>query len=109
MKVLIDDFRDVPDAIICRTFDLAMKFLGMFFAEIDYLMLDNDLGETDPKKDGYAIACWIEQRANELGPIALPKTVEIVTGNSVALAKMTQLFGKLYPYNRGRKFSKEPL
>src|SRR5271166_4354689 len=105
MRVLIDDFRDRPDAdIIIRNYASALRYLEMFLFDVTYLMLDNDLGSPDPNDDGYKIACWIEARAQDLGPAAWPETVEVVTGNPPAALKMAQVFGKYYPHQKGRVF-----
>ena len=109
MKVLIDDMRNINADIICRNYDAAQRFLLVFLSNVTYLMLDNDLGESDPKKDGYAIACWIEERHADFGEAALPNTIEIVTSNPAASAKMEQIFAKLYEYRKGRVFSKEQI
>lgn len=109
MRVLIDDMRNLPADLICRNYKTAITVLEMFAFDIKYLMLDNDLGSADPAEDGYKIACWLEERHNDLGNAILPEVLEIVTDNPPASAKMEQVFGKLYPHRKGRTFSKEAI
>lgn len=107
MKVLIDDQRNLSADLICRNYQTGLQILTMFAFDIRHLMLDNDLGSADPNDDGYKLACWLEERHADLGNAVIPEVVEIVTDNPSASAKMEMLFGRLYPYRKGRVFSKE--
>ena len=57
----------------------------------DLLMLDHDLGESDPHKTGYGIMCFLEQNQQYL-----PGKIQIVSNNPVGVMAMNVVKDLLY-------------
>lgn len=104
MTLLIDDTRDLPADLIARTFAAGKQVLEAF--DVSYLKLDHDLGEL---KTGYDIVLLLEEW-HFTGERKIPKTIELVTANSVGLKNMYAALERMYPYVKGRRlFSMEPV
>jgi len=94
--LLIDDQRNLNgfgcdcSAIVARTFDDGLAALQEGEA-YTLLLLDHDLGDTDPKKTGWDLLCWLERN-----PDHLPKDIKLVTNNGAVYLKMKALVDKLY-------------
>lgn len=87
--ILIDDERNLEADKVCRTYDEGILALQSQYW--DLLLLDHDLGDTDPKKTGYGIMCWLE--AN---PDKKPGRIQLVTMNVVGRLNMNMVIKNLY-------------
>ncbi len=93
MYVLIDDLRDInkmtadhvldDEKLTIRTFEDGMKYVKFTNLTDITLFMDNDLGTYDG--EGYDILSHAIDHSN------FPKTIVLVTSNSVALARMKQM------------------
>lgn len=89
MYILIDDVRelgtfiaDPSKHITLRSFDEAMYYLTTFPVVNDTLLMDNDLGELLPGREGYDILNYALETGNR------PKRVVIVSSNPVGRQRM---------------------
>ena len=96
MKLLIDDIRaysNVMVDVIARRADLGIEIMTRFYKRTDFLYLDHDLGDEFEfvfdnelyKNNGYSVLLFLERPENEEHR---PKTIELVTSNPPARAKM---------------------
>lgn len=87
--LLIDDLRFAPADRIARTFDEGISYLRNE-GPWDVLLLDHDLGDPNPKKTGYDILNWLEER-----PEYIPADIKLVTMDPVGRLKMQPLIERL--------------
>ena len=87
--LLIDDQRTLEVDRIERTFEGGIAALAEQRWEILYL--DHDLSDSDPKKTGYGIMCWLEQNTQHL-----PGEIIFVTSNPSGRQYMELVRQKLY-------------
>ncbi len=92
LTILVDDCRDSGADIICRNGETALRVLREFWGEIDFLMLDHDLGERSAT--GYDILCWMEQTFHE--PSKWPCEIQLVTMNPVGRDNMARVLKKCF-------------
>jgi len=96
MWLLIDDVRDLNVDVIARNPDAAYKMLSLGGWEC--ILFDNDLGT---EIEGYQILDWALERN------LIPDHVQLVTSNTVALARMqSALTTAGYTTKNGRIFFK---
>lgn len=91
ITILVDDKRDGPADIICRTIEGAKVVLscipGSCVPDVkDYtLLLDHDLGQGD-EKDGIDLLIWARDNG-----IHLPSKIVLVSENPVGIRNMQNL------------------
>lgn len=78
--LLIDDVRVMPATRVARTYDEGIAQIKE--KQPDLLLLDHDLGHTEPEKTGYGIVCFLEENNIK------PKEIKLVTANPVGAMKM---------------------
>lgn len=88
--LLIDDKRTFVKCTIARTFDEGLHLIQT--EQWDTLLLDNDLGDEDPRKEGYYILNWIEEH-----PEHKPGKVIVVSSNPPARKRIKLALQKIYP------------
>lgn len=82
MKILlIDDLRNQEGATIARTFEDGLIYLAA--ESWDLLLLDHDLGNPDPDKNGYKILCWLEENTQHI-----PGEIMLVSANGSGMDQM---------------------
>lgn len=99
--LLIDDVRNIDATKVCRTYDEGIEALRT--EEWETLYLDHDLGDPDPKKTGYGIACFIEEN-----PSHRPYRIQLVSQNPVGRANIIRAISKFYWTNDGWTWWREP-
>ena len=104
-RIWLDDIRPIPEWMKtpdCVWYDTAedvigilRRFINLFsLEEIEYISLDNDLGED--RMEGYQVLDWLENLQ-----IPIPFGIHIHTSNPVAREReCAQLFGAM----DGRRF-----
>lgn len=91
-KIWLDDMRPIPDYIADDSWvwyttaeeviGTLRRFINLFsLEEIDFISLDNDLGEG--RKEGYEVLDWLESLQ-----IPIPFGIHIHTSNPVARERM---------------------
>lgn len=87
MILLIDDMRNLPADLTCRTYTegiAALRERGPW----SLLLLDHDLGED---RSGYDVICWLEEN-----PEFLPGEIRCVSSNPPGRARIEQVARRLY-------------
>ena len=95
--LLIDDvktFGDIPDEI-ARTFDDGLEALKR--ERWGMVMLDHDLGNTNPKKTGYDLLCYIRDKI----PMNRWPKIKLVTNNPVGRQNMIAVLGDMEKMKQG--------
>ena len=100
MKLWLDDERDPKnfkgweDAIWVTTPEEAIELLKT--DGVEALSLDNDLGLPDDEdgtpRDGYMVACWLEEQVHTDDEFLAPDVLNAHTANSVNNPKMEAAF-----------------
>ena len=91
--LMLDDIRIRADATaIVRNVETCLKLLR-YDGPWDLLLLDNDLGEFDPRA-GRNVLDWLEWPENAK---YRPKEVEILSQNPVERERMEVILRKIYP------------
>lgn len=60
VKVYLDDARETPEGWE-RTYTVEETKTRLEKRDVTYLSLDNDLGDPDPKTEGYQVLNWLEE------------------------------------------------
>lgn len=61
MKLYLDDCRDTPEGYE-RVYTVEEAKQRLLKRDITYLSVDNDLGDLDPKTEGFNLLDWLEEQ-----------------------------------------------
>lgn len=71
MKVYLDDKRDTPDGWE-RTYSVEETKQVLLTRQVTHLSLDNDLGDLDPKTEGFNVLNWLDEVVNDDPTFPIP-------------------------------------
>ncbi len=95
VNIYLDDCRKTPAIYDIRTYtveetiDQLIKNKG----NVEFLSLDNDLGEG--LAEGYKVLDWLEEEFY-INNFPLPKIILVHSANSAAMMRMNSVISKLY-------------
>ncbi len=88
MKVYLDDERATPDETWTRTYTVAETIELLETGQVEYLSLDNDLGEN--QLEGFRVLDWLEEQVYLHQTMLIP-IITIHSANPVRVAHMQQV------------------
>lgn len=95
VSIYLDDCRQTPSIFDIRTYTVeeTIDQLKANKGNVEFLSLDNDLGEG--LKEGYKVLDWLEEE-HYVNNFPLPKTILVHSANSAAMLRMNSVIAKLY-------------
>lgn len=99
INIYLDDCRQTPDIFDIRTYTVeeTITQIKKNKGNINFLSLDNDLGEG--LLEGYKVLDWLEEEYY-INKFPLPKRIFIHSANSAAMNRMKIVINKLYGDNK---------
>lgn len=95
ITMVVDDLRDIPCDIMCRTYGEAECMVSFHIGLFDKLYLDHDLGHPDDSCTGYKIISMMEELCYEQSDL-WPKEIVVVTSNPAGRDNIERVLKKHY-------------
>ena len=93
MKLFMDDKRETPEGWE-RTYTVEETKKVLLTRQVTHLSLDNDLGDLDPKTEGFNVLDWLDEIVNDDPTFPIPEMF-VHSSNAGRAASMRQAIKRL--------------